>query len=775
MSRLTAAQVIALGEYLEPTFDPASLTVSQLLGVLGYHHVKYPTPYSKPKLAIIFNEEIKAKAVKLKKERVKKESSIASDDGIVDGATGQPLRKEQVTRRGSRRLSHAPIEADTEEVPAPPNQVGLVCTRADQHSTSSQAKRRRSSAQPDLGGSSRKTVRAQPALVEESEPEEDLPMKKVGRSRKTAADDSGWEDNNIFQSGAESSSPARPSPVRSKKNAPRTTKSRKSTSAPPQMLLSSPPRLPRSPDDKGFSPLSPPQSTFEPHLPAIPSLDQLRLSQPQFTTFTPSRLRTPVPKPQPEESDDELDIIGTGANQPESDELPLEQEDAEVNKEEVDSPMGPGGRLIPDQEHSFEQQDPLGAKVGLSIFRLLTFFMGIYVLYALVTYTLESASIGYCDAGHNTNNALDRLREERLAVEACKREKIVDLDSTRCPIPPMIPWVPNSCTPCPDHAKCIESSVFCDYGFILRSHPLLFFLPASSSPRKSDVSLASPPSDLMWKLVTLLDGFPGFGSVAFPPRCIEDPKRKRNIGVLGKAVESLLGQERGRRVCAGGKVLKESVEEVDGGDAKQWGLELENLRKMMKKKTPPHLLPTFDDTFNEAIQQLTQWGEVIIGEDRENHRYVAHKTPFLTWDCVITIKTREIWAEWRNTVFGNGAGVAILALLYWRTRSSQKRAENKHVADLVQIALDTLRNQELAHHTDPVTTPQPYLSSLQLRDSILQEEHSVASRSRLWDQVERIVEGNANVRANLQEIQGGDEMRVWRWVGSAGRGAVAPR
>lgn len=112
----------------------------------------------------------------------------------------------------------------------------------------------------------------------------------------------------------------------------------------------------------------------------------------------------------------------------------------------------------------------------------------------------------------------------------------------------------------------------------------------------------------------------------------------------------------------------------------------------------------------------------------------------------------------------------IISLVYGQARAVQKRKENRHVADLVQIALDTLRHQELAHHTDPVTAPQPYLSSLQLRDLILQDEHSVASRARLWDQVERVVEGNANVRANLQEIAGGDEMRVWRWVGSAGRG-----
>ena len=109
--------------------------------------------------------------------------------------------------------------------------------------------------------------------------------------------------------------------------------------------------------------------------------------------------------------------------------------------------------------------------------------------------------------------------------------------------------------------------------------------------------------------------------------------------------------------------------------------------------------------------------------------------------------------------------VIFASVLYARSRKAQRRVEVKRVADLVQIALDTLRNQELAYHTDPVTAPQPYLSSLQLRDLILQDEHSVSTRRKLWDQVERVVEGNANVRTNLEEIQGGDEMRVWRWVG----------
>lgn len=91
MSKLTAAQIISLGDYLEPDFEPSSLTVSQLLGVLGFHNIRYPTPYTKSKLVQIFNDEVKTRATKYKKERLKKEKSLASDDGIMDGVTGEPI------------------------------------------------------------------------------------------------------------------------------------------------------------------------------------------------------------------------------------------------------------------------------------------------------------------------------------------------------------------------------------------------------------------------------------------------------------------------------------------------------------------------------------------------------------------------------------------------------------------------------------------------------------------------------------------------------------
>ncbi|PFH54389.1 hypothetical protein AMATHDRAFT_72877 [Amanita thiersii Skay4041] len=775
MSRLTTSQIISLGEYLEPDFDPTSLTVSQLLGVLGYHNVKYPTPYSKPKLVQLFNDEIKTRSAKLKKERLKRQNSMASDDGIKDGVTGKPLaatRRVLPVRRSSRRQSHAPAE---EPDHSPVRQES--------------PKRRRSSAQPALAGTSRKPV-VQPTLFEDSESDE-IPVRKVTKSKKsgaasaesrrvsqTLAEDSGWEDNNIFQSGAEDSSPVRPSPstkVKIARKVPR--KSRKSTSAPPQFLL------PVSPvkDTDSIANVRPPQSKFEPELSVLSSPNtRFPTGSPRPKELSPVIRQTPIKaeKVQPE----------LGSDKEALDTLVQVLPDQEGMPDRLDSVHEREAQVPVLKESNVMGRDDLSANPRSSIISrfLWTIFL-ISLGTLIVNHKLESASIGYCDQGTNTNTFLNTLRARRLAIESCNRENRTLLyslvptqndetndgveynDSEPCPLMPLLPFLqPDRCTPCPEHAACEQYGVKCDTGYILQSHLFLSFLPPLASTSNISLSASATPLEVTWKLVSLgLDGLPGLGSIALPPRCVEDPRRKRNIGALGKAVEALLGQERGLRLCTRGQVLQENIKDIDGGEAKRWGLELGQLRETMRKKTSPHLLPAFDDTFNEAIQQLVQWGGVIVGEDQEGKRYVAHGTPDLTWACTLIVKSRNTWLRWRTTVFG--MLFMIFLTLIGRARRTQRHAENKRVAELVQIALDSLRNQELAHHTDPITAPHPYLSSLQLRDLILQDEHTIPVRKRLWDQVERVVEENANVRVNMEEVPGGDEMRVWRWIGSAGR------
>ncbi|KAF8628467.1 hypothetical protein AX15_003979 [Amanita polypyramis BW_CC] len=751
MSRLTTAQVISSGQYLEPDFDPASLTVSQLLGVLGYHNVKYSTPYSKSKLVQLFSEEIKTRSAKFKRERLRKENSTASDEGIMDGLTGKPLATRHTSvRRSSRRLSQAPNQMET-----PP---------ARQESP----KRRRSSAQPQLAGSSKAVILP---LLEESESEES-PARNVIKGRKSNAvsqenrrlsqlyaDDSGWEDNNIFQSGAEDSSPVRSPPVKPRvgrgSNSPR--KSRMSSSAPPQIL---PFFSPIKNSDIKF-----PQSKFKPEL-YLPVKELPLAATPNFDRLEYTLLNQRSPS-EPDEANDD-------------DELTHSHFNPDIRTEASKQDRGPD---VPTSNERPRQG--LANRTGeilrfISVITSRLFVLALLIVTSgvILEYKSQSATVGYCERGKDSNVYLDAVRAERDSATPCGAQhallRFVSWASNKtanngesCSLIAALPS-PQRCMPCPEHATCSQYGVACDTGYIPCPHPLLAFLPAIPSPRSVPLSLSRPPIDLFWKMTSIvLDGLPGLGSVAFPPRCLEDPKRKRNIGALGKAVEGLLGQERGLRLCAGGKFVGMNVKPEAGGEAKKWGVELGQLRETMRKKTSARLLTSFDDTFDEAIRQLVQWGNAVVGEDQDGKRYLAHGTPHLTLTCTLIVKLREAWEEWRATVFG--VFFLVLLALVWRAQRAQRKAEAKRVAELVQTALNSLRNQEIAHYTDPITVPQPFLSSLQLRDLILQDEHSIPIRKRLWDQVERVVEENANVRVNLQEVQGGDEMRVWRWVGSAGQ------
>lgn len=429
-----------------------------------------------------------------------------------------------------------------------------------------------------------------------------------------AADDSGWEDNNIFQSGAESSSPVRPPPVR---RAPRKSmavprKSRKSSSAPPQMLPS--PSPPRPSYTQEEAPLSPSQSKFEPQLP-FSVTRETRLIAPEFPRSSLAPV-SPVVMFRPDESDNELDLGGRGSNSDDDrlesredvfEESAAEEQQAEGNDPVVDT--DDGKKDLPRDGQIVVRRRPSPSTESTSLPWSLRYLLVLFAIAAasgVVNYKMESAPLGYCDTGTKTNYALEELKGRRLAVEACNRENRtllylppLSIDSARegktagegeaadltpCPLLPLPLPHPETCTPCPGHATCTQHSVSCDNGYLLRPHPLLFFLPASSSPHRVSLSLSSTPSELIWRVVSeLTDGLPGLGSVAFPPRCMEDPKRKRNIGVLGKAVEAVLGQERGRRLCAA--EVGEHPKDTEGGEAKRWGVELEELRDVMKKKT----------------------------------------------------------------------------------------------------------------------------------------------------------------------------------------------
>ena len=96
MSRPTTSQIIASGDYLQPEFDAKSLTIPHLIGIFAYHQVSYPSQPKKAELLEVFEKEIKKKGKTLMKQRLERQETLASEDGIVDGMTGAPIAPPQV-------------------------------------------------------------------------------------------------------------------------------------------------------------------------------------------------------------------------------------------------------------------------------------------------------------------------------------------------------------------------------------------------------------------------------------------------------------------------------------------------------------------------------------------------------------------------------------------------------------------------------------------------------------------------------------------------------
>ncbi len=276
------------------------------------------------------------------------------------------------------------------------------------------------------------------------------------------------------------------------------------------------------------------------------------------------------------------------------DEPVLEEQQAE-EEQQIEEQTKAISRRVAESVENLRNQPITTAEKPSWLKRFIFICLFSAIAYQVHEYQVEAAAIGYCDAGTRTSRVLEEAKARHSLAKECVRQNRTTLyppndangsqELTPCPLPPIIPLPqPETCTPCPEHASCSQFRVTCDTGYQIHPNPFVFFLP--TPPASSDISFASAssPSEHLWAvLYNSLNGLPGFGSTALPPRCLEDPKRKLHIGALGKAIESTLGKERGRRICLGIKDLQ--VSNQDGGEAKEWGVELTKLKDIMRKKT----------------------------------------------------------------------------------------------------------------------------------------------------------------------------------------------
>lgn len=354
-------------------------------------------------------------------------------------------------------------------------------------------------------------------------------------------------------------------------------------SAPPQL---SPPSSPPKAPTFQRAVVSPPQSKFEPVLPPGVRRQPLPATQGALVGHVAPERGSATADQRPHDS---LDALILQNEEVGAELTAAEDEHADLGTQvAADSRHTIGGGPI---DHHLERSTSRAQSRSYFLTVLYTICLAIG-LTVVINFKSESQAIGYCDTGSNSNRALEEF-QARLSAEASNRENqtfshflssltdgITLQDGT-----PSFPFShiplphPSSCTPCPEYATCSGDTVTCNVGYILRPHPLLALLSPFGT-------VAPTPVETVWNALSkVANGLPGLGPVAFAPHCIEDPKRKRNIGALGKAIDALLSQERGRRVCAGGPPSQVATPDGEGGDARKWGVDIETLRETMKQKT----------------------------------------------------------------------------------------------------------------------------------------------------------------------------------------------
>ncbi|KAB8346065.1 hypothetical protein FH972_023117 [Carpinus fangiana] len=183
--------------YLEPGFDPASLTVPNLRNILVMHDIDYPSSAKKPQLIDLFNDHVKPMAKKLLAARAKVRRSASGIENVYmsreayedddDDRETTPVASVRASRQSSRFSSRAA----TEESEAPSVAHSVASRRSTRQSSVRASDVSEAETETPRQRSTARRVRksiATPAPVKEESPALD--------------DESPFSNENIFQSGS---------------------------------------------------------------------------------------------------------------------------------------------------------------------------------------------------------------------------------------------------------------------------------------------------------------------------------------------------------------------------------------------------------------------------------------------------------------------------------------------------------------------------------------------------------------------------------------------
>ncbi|GAB7346621.1 hypothetical protein MBLNU459_g1759t1 [Dothideomycetes sp. NU459] len=638
--------------YLQPDFDPNSLTVPRLRSILVAHNVGYPSSAKKSDLVGLFNDNVVPQARKLlnAQSRTKRsargivdvpssQSTVAEDDDVEEDVAPTPAR------RSTRRATRPAAEDDVEPTP----------------------RSRRSVATPS-------TVKRQSAkharLDEDSEQPEEHEVKRATskRSRQSVP------------------AAAAPPPV---------------VSDPDEPVYYQGPESPFTRDNP-FQSGSPP-----------PSADRSKSGERRRTTMNTATDRERRKSRESRRVTDSYKAVkqNDGVVVPSSStfDMPVSRVKAEPRYEVDDTSAGE--EFVPEEQMDLDlvkaqergqmavarrprrKQQKSGVAKAAPWTVLLAMLGGVATVWRQ-----EKLQVGYCGVGEPSTS-------------------FGGVD-----IPDWASFLQPQCEPCPQHAYCYaDLKTVCEQDFILTPHPLS-----------------------------------AGGLVPLPPTCEPDSEKVRKIkAVADFAVDSELRSRNAQYEC--GEAASPEISEPE-------------LKKMVSAKRSRRMTDEeFDELWGSAIGEVVGREEVVSKIEGQSGLRLLRSTSLarIPLACAfrrsLRLALRQHLPKLVTLLFLS------LSAGYGRYALTTRRSTKTQAKRLAGQALDKLATQASLHADDPVGYPEPWISMVALRDDVLREEFRTKERTRLWDVVKGLVEGNANVRTMVREGRTGEVSRVWEWIGAVHR------
>lgn len=538
-------------DYLQPGFDPKSLTVPRLRSILVTHNVQYPSQAKKPQLIELFNEEVlpQAKKILAARQRVKRMSrGIIDADSEDTASTDFAIEQEHLpppppsTRRSRSPRKTTKIKRESEEVDhiplTPAVHIRESPRKRQSRSVSTQPPPTASDIETASEAEAPKSVRRNPfssradfhpdyhaTPVQKAIPVPKMEPDEQGDFFKRTPETAGvFTSDNPFQSGANTPATAIKTPSHRRKTS--GFESARKTAATPATGR-------RRTDGPSFA-----DALSRAYTPSTVSR----------TYEIPARLDTP------ETSDYDHDEIEAGEEFTPDEQLALTQAEAE-------NPQLALARAPPAPKRGSSLSTPLWVLVTT-----------LAVAWA-AWYRQEKIAVGYCGLGREPTQLIPtHVPIPEWANELASR---YDIQIPNIEVPQGISdFLEPECEPCPSHAYCYEDfTVRCEPDFLLKPHPLALG-----------------------------------GLVPLPPTCEPDGEKVRRVQAVADKAIGELRDRRAKYEC--GEPVEPEGEPLDSPSIDEDELKAILSQKRSKRMTAEE----FDDLWVAALGEVKAREEVEVQE-----------------------------------------------------------------------------------------------------------------------------------------------------------------